>query len=61
MKVKVIHRFNDVKVKPYKIREVGEVFEDGDLFYMDEFSSEDEMYAEMIKEIEDDSNKGALF
>lgn len=28
-------------------------FEDGDLFYMDEFSSEDEMFAEMIKEIED--------
>lgn len=27
MKVKVIHRFNDVKVKPYKIREVGEIFE----------------------------------
>lgn len=29
-------------------------FEDGDLFYMDEFSSEDEMFAAMIKEIEDD-------
>lgn len=27
MKVKVIHRFNDVKVRPYKIREVGEILE----------------------------------
>lgn len=44
----------NIKLKvPLKGRQKKNMFEDGDLFYMDEFSNEDVMFAKMIKEIED--------